>query len=138
MSLQLSICFFFLSILASIVSSSSPVWNVITIGTDGGLNEADLTSILISPISNPQHFIALDAGSLRIISNSHFSHKEKGTIYAGLKKAQEKGSLDSFTTAQEEGGLSRMGSFFTEKLRAYLISHPHFVFSACFFFLYLN
>jgi 3',5'-cyclic-nucleotide phosphodiesterase len=79
----------------------------IPLGTNGGLNEANLSSYLIAPAGST-NFIAFDAG----------------TLLAGLKKAQKYGSLRNITVPTNIS-LSTERFVLQEHIKAYAISHGH-------------
>lgn len=77
----------------------APAFTAIVLGASGGLDESDLTSILIAR-TGTQEFIALDAG----------------TLHAGIERAVR---LKSITPPRPAIDVLR------NSVRAYLISHPH-------------
>ena len=78
-------------------AQKSPAFNIIPLGTEGGLNEANLSSYLVSPAGSDQ-YIALDAG----------------TLYTGVQKAIANKTIGKSPT-----------NFIRQNIKAYLISHPH-------------
>ncbi len=106
-----------ISIILSACCASPPVqqqaipedaaFMAIPLGTKGGLNEADLSSYLLAPAGSTD-FIALDAG----------------TLFAGLQKAVEYGSL-SHIPASTDPPLSLAGTVLLQHVKAYVISHAH-------------
>lgn len=98
MNKKILFCFFLftLSFLA-ISAQSSGSFQVIPLGTEGGLNEANLTSYLLAE-KGSQNYISLDAG----------------TLYAGVEKAIANKSITKTPT-----------NFIRQNIKAYLISHPH-------------
>jgi 3',5'-cyclic-nucleotide phosphodiesterase len=78
-------------------------FTAIVLGTSGGIDESDLTAILLS--ANGTHdFIALDAG----------------TLYSSIGRAVQMGSLGNIDGAPPSPGL-----VIKSWIQAYLISHPH-------------
>lgn len=82
-------------------------FDVIVLGSAGGLSEDNLTAYLVAPHGG-QRFLAVDAG----------------TLFAGLHKARALGSLDTINVPADSP-LSVEGWVLKEGIRAYLISHAH-------------
>ena len=75
----------------------TPAFTIIPLGTEGGLNESNLSAYLCAPFAS-DNYICLDAG----------------TLYAGINKAISYRVINKPATA-----------FIRENIKAYLISHPH-------------
>lgn len=82
-------------------------FEVIPLGTKGGLLESDLSSYLVSP-AGKTNFIAFDAG----------------TLMTGLLEAKKKGSFSNIKIAKSSP-LSVEGTVMVEHIKAYAISHAH-------------
>ncbi len=74
-------------------------FQLVAVGTSGGLHEDDLTAFLLAPAGS-RDFVALDAG----------------TLLGGLRRLVQLGRLPDAPSA---------GAFLRERIRAYLVSHPH-------------
>lgn len=96
MFIKLCTCFAF-CFLNSLVSAQKFSFSVIPLGTEGGLNEANLSSYLVVPLGSEQ-YIALDAG----------------TLYAGVQKAIANHLFNKTPAA-----------VIRQNIKAYFISHPH-------------
>lgn len=77
----------------------APAFTTVVLGASGGIDEADLTSVLLGR-AGAGEFIALDAG----------------TLHAGIERAVRLGSITPPRPAIE---------ILRRSVRAYLISHPH-------------
>jgi 3',5'-cyclic-nucleotide phosphodiesterase len=87
--------------------AAEPRFVAIALGTAGGLTEANLTSFLLAP-SGSGDFVALDAG----------------TLLTGLEYADRKQSFSTIVVPPESS-LTLAGYILTERIKAYLLSHPH-------------
>ena len=76
----------------------TPVFKVIPLGTQGGLNESNLSSYMVAPVTS-NNFVCLDAG----------------TLYAGINKAIANGLFRKKAT-----------KIIRQNIKGYCISHPHF------------
>lgn len=94
---------FFISSLASYAEG----FQVITLGSDGGVMDGNVSGYLIRD-KNEENFIALDAG----------------TVLPGIKSGLEKESFKDITIP-EDTEWSNIGYIFREKIKGYLISHGH-------------
>ena len=105
----LSIIIFFTVLLPETFATeaNNPQFVTIPLGTAGGLNEGNLSAYLLAPLGESD-FIALDAG----------------TIFSGLQRAEELGSLKDLVLP-EESEVDLVGWIMQEKIKAYLISHAH-------------
>lgn len=92
---------------ASPVAAAKPQFVAIALGTAGGLTEANLTSYLLAPFGSTD-FVALDAG----------------TVLTGLEQADRKKSFSDIVVPPESS-LTVAGYILTERIKAYLLSHPH-------------
>lgn len=81
-------------------------FTAVVLGSGGGLDESDLTSLLVAPLGRPER-VALDAGS----------------IYSGLSRAAARGAFGK--PASPGGAPVPAGALLQEGIKAYLISHPH-------------
>ena len=90
---------FVLTLLAPVCAK--PAFDVVVLGSRGGLNESDLSAYLVAP-AGEQRYLALDAGSL----------------YWGVHEALRAGSFG-------KGPLTE-GEVIRDRIKAYLISHAHF------------
>ena len=79
------------------LSAQSPAFTVIPLGVRGGLDESNLSSYLVSAAGS-KDYICLDAG----------------TLYAGIRKAIDNGTLPPPVSATIRSGI-----------KDYFISHPH-------------
>ncbi|MGO2259452.1 MAG: MBL fold metallo-hydrolase [Hafnia alvei] len=82
-------------------------FDVVALGTQGGLSGDNLTSYLIRTEGDAR-YIALDAGS----------------TLSGIAKGIEKGSFPD-VTPEKAAPLTPQGYIFREQVNAYFISHPH-------------
>ena len=94
---------FFISSLVSYAEG----FQVITLGSDGGVMDGNVSGYLIRD-KNEENFIALDAG----------------TVLPGIKSGLEKESFKDITIP-EDTEWSNIGYIFREKIKGYLISHGH-------------
>lgn len=85
--------------------SRAPAFDVIALGTSGGIVEDDLTAYLIGRAGRAQYVLA-----------------DAGTLVAGLRKAEALGSLDDVPPS---AGGSRAARVLSERIGTILISHPH-------------
>ncbi len=87
--------------------AEDPAFTAIVLGSSGGLDEGDLTSHLLAP-ARSSAFVALDAGTLRV----------------GVRRAREAGSLAGIEPPE---GIpwTYDAWFLRERIRAYLVTHPH-------------
>ncbi len=88
---------FFIAFHFSVSAQQTNTFTVVPLGTEGGLNEANLSSYLLAD-KGSQAYICLDAG----------------TIYTGVQKAISNKVFSKQSTA-----------FIRQNIKAYLISHPH-------------
>ncbi len=93
-------CFaFFIFVFTQInAQKQTPVFKVIPLGTEGGLNESNLSSYMVAPVES-NNFVCLDAG----------------TLYAGINKAIANGLFHKTAT-----------EVIRQNIKGYCISHPHF------------
>lgn len=82
-------------------------FKVIVLGSAGGLSEDNLSAYLIAP-KHSDYFVSLDAG----------------TLFSGLRKAREVGSLDNIKVPAQSN-FNVEGWTLTELVKAYLISNAH-------------
>lgn len=87
--------------------SFSHSFDLITLGSKGGIQDGNLTAFLIKD-AKEQHYISLDAGS----------------IVNGLIAADAKGSFNH-VTMPDHSELSKVGFVFKERIKGYFISHAH-------------
>ncbi len=80
-------------------SIADPRFDVVVLGAQGGIVSDDLSAYLVAPVGS-HHFVCLDAGS----------------VFTGLERAVALGSL---------GPGERADRALRERIRGYLISHPH-------------
>lgn len=80
---------------------------VIPLGTKGGTIEGNLSSYLVAP-SGDSRFLALDAG----------------TLYAGLKQAEQNGSLTGIDLSADTSSTPEV-IVMRDRIKAYAISHAH-------------
>jgi 3',5'-cyclic-nucleotide phosphodiesterase len=85
---------------------SSHRFTLIALGTDGGLQEGNLTSFLLAEYGSTE-FVALDAGNLR----------------SGIGLAVENGHFNG--TIPEDTELSPEGWVLNQGIKAYLLTHAH-------------
>ncbi|MDQ2751464.1 MAG: 3',5'-cyclic-nucleotide phosphodiesterase [Bacteroidota bacterium] len=76
----------------------TPVFKVIPLGTEGGLNESNLSAYMVAPVAS-NNFVCLDAG----------------TLYTGINKAIANGLFHKTAT-----------EIIRQNIKGYCISHPHF------------
>jgi cAMP phosphodiesterase len=81
----------------SMAGRSQTAFTVVPLGVRGGLDESNLSSYMVAA-GGTQEYICLDAG----------------TLYAGIRKAVDKGSLPP-----------PAGEVLRNSIKAYFISHPH-------------
>jgi 3',5'-cyclic-nucleotide phosphodiesterase len=93
--------------LATLRADNPASFDVIPLGTYGGLYEDNLSSYLLAPHDSTD-FLALDAG----------------TVMAGLARI-EPVTLKVLTTKPEDAGLTVPGAMLKNHIKAYLISHAH-------------
>lgn len=86
-------------------TTPSPGFDVIALGTSGGIDESDLTAFLIGRAGSARYVLA-DAGS----------------VVAGLRVAERKGALDDIPKSPRG---SRAERALAEHTAAVLVSHPH-------------
>jgi len=82
-------------------------FKVIVLGSAGGLSEDNLSAYLIAP-KHSDYFVSLDAG----------------TLFSGLLKARQAGSLDGIQVP-EDSAMNVEGWTLTQLVKAYLISNAH-------------
>jgi 3',5'-cyclic-nucleotide phosphodiesterase len=82
-----------------------PAFTLITLGTDGGLNEGNLPSHLLAPIGSTD-FVCLDAG----------------VLMDGIRACAKTGCFDDITPVE---GLTLEGTVLNNNIKAYLITHPY-------------
>lgn len=85
-------------------SFSQNSFDVIALGTGGGVDESNISSYLVS-VSGKDRYIALDAG----------------TLLHGLKLASERGHFDHLQSSE----LKKEAHVLLNHIDAYCISHPH-------------
>ena len=93
--------------LSPLTAWADTAFQAIPLGTSGGLYEDNLSAYLLAPKGSGD-FISLDAG----------------TLMAGLRKAEQLGSLQGIVTAAD-GDWTPAGAMLQKHIKAYLISHPH-------------
>jgi len=86
-------------------ATRTPAFDVIALGTSGGIVEDDLTAYLIGRAGRGQYVLA-----------------DAGTVVAGLRKAEAMGSLDDIPPSDRG---SRAERALAERIGTILISHPH-------------
>lgn len=90
---------FFLFIFVQInAQKQTPAFKVIPLGTEGGLNESNLSSYMVAPVAS-NNYVCLDVG----------------TLYAGINKAIANGLFHKTAT-----------EIIRQNIKGYCISHPHF------------
>lgn len=95
-----------LLILSSMSSQAQNTFQMIALGSGGGIDESNLSSYLLSS-SNSDRYICLDAG----------------TLMHGLELASKKGHFDSLKQADQH--LELPAIVLHQHIDSYLISHPH-------------
>lgn len=91
--------------------AATPRWIAVVLGAAGGLDESDLTAVLVARRGR-HDYVALDGG----------------TLYAGVRRALAAGSFgDLPAPPADQGG---PGWFLRRHVRGYLVSHPHLDHSA--------
>ena len=84
-----------------------PKFTCIPLGVEGGLNESNLPAYLLAPYGSTE-FVCLDAG----------------TLFAGLKVANQKGCFGHIPIP-DNSKLSVEGHILHHHIKAYLITHPY-------------
>lgn len=106
--MNLVICLLFLSSqLHSAQSATAPVFELITLGDTGGIEDGNLSAFLLRVISEP-HYIALDAG----------------TLVNGINVAQSNKAFKHLPV-MIDNTLSSTGNILHHHIKGYLISHGH-------------
>jgi len=90
--------------LCSMQVSGQNSFDIVALGTGGGIDESNISSYLVS-VSNQDRYIALDAG----------------TLMHGLKLAVHQGHFDHLM----DGDLETEANVLLNHIDAYCISHPH-------------
>ena len=94
---SLSILFILFFTLGLFAQKAAAVFKVVPLGTEGGLNESNLSSYMVAPVASDA-YVCLDAG----------------TLYAGIQKAISYGAFNKTAT-----------TVIRQNIKAYCISHPH-------------
>ncbi len=88
-------------------ATSSHAFNLITLGSKGGIQDGNLTAFLIKE-KNASHYLALDAG----------------TLVNGLIVANQKNAFH-WLKVPDDSELTVEGYVLQEHIKGYFISHPH-------------
>lgn len=106
--MNIVICLLFLSSqLHSAQSPTAPVFELITLGDTGGIQDGNLSAFLLRSLSEP-NYIALDAG----------------TLVNGINVAQSKEAFKHLPV-KIDNTLSSTGNILHHHIKGYLISHGH-------------
>ena len=106
--MSLVICLLFLTgQLHSAQSPTSPVFELITLGDAGGIQDGNLSAFLLRALSEP-HYISLDAG----------------TLVNGIKVAESHNAFKNLPVKLDRT-LSTTGNILHHHIKGYLISHGH-------------
>ncbi len=90
-------CLFLCSINHLFAQKPTPVFKIVPLGTEGGLNESNLSAYMAAPVAS-DNYVCLDAG----------------TLYSGVEKAISNGVFNKPAT-----------TVIRRNIKAYCISHPH-------------
>lgn len=102
------LCFLALSVLSvAPAPADEPAFTCVVLGASGGLDESDLTSYLLARAGSSD-FVAFDAGTLR----------------AAVRRAHWAGALEGIEPPEGDPW-TYDAWFLRERVRAYLVSHPH-------------
>lgn len=82
---------------------------VVPLGVEGGLDESNLSAYLLA-VRGDDRWVALDAG----------------TLYAGLRAALARGAFGDAPVAGAQASYRDVRAALTRRVRAVLVSHPHF------------
>jgi len=82
---------------------------VIPTGTDGGLNEGNLSGFFAAENGSHDAFIGLDAGN----------------VFTGLALSDSKTFLSKYLSAVDHQNYTNVGWFFRNQIKAYFVSHSH-------------
>ncbi len=93
-----SITFFFVTFISIYAQKQTPVFKVIPLGTEGGLNESNLSAYMAAPVAS-NNFVCLDAG----------------TLYTGINKTIANGVFKKTAT-----------EVIRQNIKGYCLSHPHY------------
>lgn len=105
-SLRVLVLLALVALLAAVDRKQQPAFDLLVLGSEGGLAESNLSSFLVGE-KGAGWFVALDAGNL----------------LSGLRAAREKGSLNGLVP--KDSPYTAEGWMIKEGIKAYVLSHAH-------------